>query len=476
MRLLEYLLALLALVGLVATSWWGVYQSPQNAANLQAHLQRETSAALKAAGMDWAIVEMDGQHAVLSGKAPSPEAVRDAALIVLSADGPGGLIFGGVTQVENAADSAPPVSPYVWRAEKTPEGKLILSGYVPSKAIRKVLLAEAADLSDGVVVEDSMRLASGAPAGNWQGIARMGLVQLDRLDFGEVSLVDTGLRVSGVSADPDVRAKVQAEIANVAAPFSGEPIIRGAALWLARISDAKLIFKGSVSSESERREILTLARKHYKSEIVDEMVIVDQAYPGWMEVVRRGLPQFVGFQQGEMAFDPESAGFIIVGDAPPSALKYLKEDLAAVSGPYAANIAADPHLPTVASAPLPPTRDACQALLDTTTIRFAAGASAPGRDSGNAQDLLAAGIHACDAALEFSIAGRGDAENGTDADMALGQARAEAVIAFLTAAGVDGRRLSAIGYGADVAQQSIDSPDAGSADQVIEITVLERSE
>ena len=128
MRLLEYLLALLALVGLVATSWWGVYQSPQNAANLQAHLQRETSAALKAAGMDWAIVEMDGQHAVLSGKAPSPEAVRDAALIVLSADGPGGLIFGGVTQVENAADSAPPVSPYVWRAEKTPEGKLILSG------------------------------------------------------------------------------------------------------------------------------------------------------------------------------------------------------------------------------------------------------------------------------------------------------------------------------------------------------------
>lgn len=476
MRLLEYLFALVALAGLVAAGWWGVYQSPQNAANLQARLQQETSAALQVAGMDWARVKMDGQRAILSGQAPSNEAVRDAALTALAAAGHGGLIFGGVTQVENAADSAPPISPYVWRAEKTTTGQLVLSGYVPSKAIRTVLLAEAAKLSGVEEVEDTMRLASGVPAGNWQGMARFALVQLDQLDAGEVNIVDTDLGIIGVSADPAVRARVQAEIANVAAPFRGEPMIRGAASWMARVSAAGLVLKGNVSSQSERREILTLARRHYEGQIDDQMVMVDQSYPGWMEVVRRSLPQFVRFQQGELAFDTEAAGFIILGQAPPSALGALKDDLAMISGPYAVSLAADSRLPVLAGAPLRPTRDACQALLDTTPIRFAPGSSVPDRASGDTLDLLAAGIWSCGPSLEFSIEGKGDTTNGARAGKALGQARAEAVAAFLTTAGIDGGRMSAIGYGAGAAQQANGSPNAGLDGKLVAITVTERSE
>ncbi|MBU2606202.1 MAG: OmpA family protein [Alphaproteobacteria bacterium] len=479
MRLLDYLFAFVALVGLVAASWWGVYQSPQNAANLQFRLQQETSSALKAAGMDWAVVNMDGQHAVLSGKAPSPDAVRDAALIVLSADGPGGLIFGGVTQVENAADSAPPVSPYVWRAEKTPEGAFVLSGHVPSKAIRKALLAEAALFSDGAYVEDHMQLATGAPAGNWQGMARLGLQQLARLSSGEVSLQDRRLRVNGVSVDPEVRAKVKAEISNVAAPFKGEPMIRGASLWLARVSDSGLVLKGNVSSESERREILTLARKHFKGDITDEMVIADQAYPGWMEGVRRGLPQFVRFQNGEMDFDPDGAGFFVTGQASPSALAYLREDLASLLGAYSANVAVDTHVPSASPSPL--ARDACQQLVSAlpaaSQVTFAAGGATLSRDMGEALDQLAAAIHSCEPALVFIIVGHGDAMNAKRADVELGRARAAFIADFLgAAAGIDAGRLSAIGYGPDIAEQAIDSADAGADSRQIEITVLERSE
>ena len=479
MRLLDYLFAFVALVGLVAASWWGVYQSPQNAANLLLRLQQETSSALKAAGMDWAVVNMDGQHAVLSGKAPSPDAVRDAALIVLSADGPGGLIFGGVTQVENAADSAPPVSPYVWRAEKTPEGAFVLSGHVPSKAIRKALLAEAALFSDGADVEDHMQLATGAPAGNWQGMARLGLQQLARLSSGEVSLHDRRLRVNGVSVDPEVRAKVKAEISNVAAPFKGEPMIRGASLWLARVSDSGLVLKGNVSSESERREILTLARKHFKGDITDEMVIADQAYPGWMQGVRRGLPQFVRLQNGEMDFDPDGAGFFVTGQASPSALAYLREDLASLSGAYSANVVVDTHVPSASPSPL--ARDACQELVSAlpaaSQVTFAAGGATLSRDMGEALDQLAAAIHSCEPALVFIIVGHGDAMNARRADVELGRARAAFIADFLgAAAGIDSGRLSAIGYGPDIAEQAIDSADAGADSRQIEITVLERSE
>ena len=207
MRLLDHLFALVSLAGLVAMGWWGVYQSPQNAANLQMELQQKTTAALKAAGHDWAIVTMDGQRAILSGKAPTTDAVRDAALTILTADGQGGLIFGGVTQVESVADDAPPVSPFVWHAEKTPEGALVLSGHVPSRAIRK-----------------------GAPVVNWQGIARLGLHQLASLDSGDVTLEDTRLRVNGVASDKAVREAVTTEVANIAAPFQGQPLVRGASL------------------------------------------------------------------------------------------------------------------------------------------------------------------------------------------------------------------------------------------------------
>ncbi|KDA01472.1 OmpA family protein [Hyphomonas oceanitis] len=481
MRLLDHLFALVSLAGLVAMGWWGVYQSPQNAANLQMELQQKTSAALKAAGHDWALVTMDGQHAVLSGKAPSTDAVRDAALTILTAAGPGGLIFGGVTQVESVADDAPPVSPFVWHVEKTPEGALVLSGHVPSRAIRKALLAEAQAVAAGAPVEDHMQLASGAPVGNWQGIARLGLQQLASLDSGDVTLEDTRLRVNGVASDKAVREAVKTEVANIAAPFQGQPLVRGASLWLARVSDEGLLLKGNVSSESERREILTLAKKHYQGKMVDEMAIADQVYNGWMEGVRRGLPQFVQFQSGEMDFDPDGAGFLILGQARPSTLAYLKQDVASLTAPYGAEIRAVSRLPappdvTPAATPV----ETCQRLVDAAVasgdISFAEGAAEPQRTSGPVLDALAASFSACDPALGFSINGRSEAANPKPADVALGRARAVALVAFLEATGVDAGSLSAIGYGPSAAEQAIDSADAGADSRTIEITVLERSE
>ena len=66
--------------------------------------------------------------------------------------------------------------------------------------------------------------------------------------------------------------------------------------------------------------------------------------------------------------------------------------------------------------------------------------------------------------------------NAARADVELGKARATFMADFLTAAGIDAGRLSAIGYGPGIAEQAIDSADAGADIRQIEITVLERSE
>ena len=135
MKMLDYLLAPVALAGLVATGWWGLYQSPQRPANLAVQLEQDANAALARNGYDWAHVRMNGQRAVLKGAAPSDDAAMAAAETVLHSGWGGGVILGGVTVVEVAVDPGLPVSPFVWRAQKLPDGHIILSGNVPSRMI-----------------------------------------------------------------------------------------------------------------------------------------------------------------------------------------------------------------------------------------------------------------------------------------------------------------------------------------------------
>lgn len=100
MRILDSFLVLLSLTGLVFMAWWGMYQSPATAASLEARLLGKAEAALAEAGQDWATVRMAGQKAILSGVPPS-EAAQDVAIAAVAvADGAGGQIFGGVTEVE----------------------------------------------------------------------------------------------------------------------------------------------------------------------------------------------------------------------------------------------------------------------------------------------------------------------------------------------------------------------------------------
>ena len=252
MRLLDYLFGFVALLGLVCTGWWAVYQSANTPVNLQARLEANANAALTEQGFDWAGVRMHGQRAELTGKAPSIDAIEAAAETVLTSSGSGGVLLGGVTMVQSGVGTAPPVSPYVWRAIKTHSSDYILIGHVPSRTIRADLMREAASHAGDAAVEDRMQLANGAPAANWQGMARLALERLAELESGEVRLQDKTVRLRGVSMDTATRARISADIANVTAPFRGEPFLRGPALWSAAHGQGELVLSGKVATEAER--------------------------------------------------------------------------------------------------------------------------------------------------------------------------------------------------------------------------------
>jgi OOP family OmpA-OmpF porin len=486
MKMLDYLFALIALAGLLATGWWGLYQSPQRPANLAAQLEQDANATLTQKGFDWAHVRMNGQRAVLLGAAPSDDAAMDAAEAVLHAAWGGGVILGGVTVVEVAVDPARPVSPYVWRAEKMPDGRIVLSGHVPSRRIAEQVEAEATRLSEGVPPESHMQVAAGSPGGNWQGVARFGLDLLDELESGEVRLMDDTLRVSGLAPDPAERARLSAKVSSLTAPYRGEPLIHGLPVWSAVQTGDGLVLSGKVHSEDERRELLGIAQANYGGSVIDQMELASAMPTGWLDSVRAGLPHFARFREGEMGVYPGEGdvGLAVEGEAPASTLEYLRQDMTSAGGDWPATIWAYPVNVTVPEVggirfdadPAGACQKAFDAVLAANPIRFDAGSAVLSRENGAALDKLLTVSHLCPSGLILGVRGHGDMETGPDADNALGKARADAIVTFMLAAGFDPARMSALDYGPDPSAQSIDAEADRAANRFIEYRVQTRSE
>ena len=482
-RLLDWLIALGSLAGLALVGWWSVYQSPHNAVRLQADLQTAVQQKLNEDGHSWAKVAMYGQRAVLSGQAPADAAFEAARESTLTAAGGGGLVFGGVTVVENASEAAPPINPYTWSAVKTADARIVLGGYVPSDAIRQKIIEDAEAIAPGQV-KDQMKFGAGVPSGNWQGVARLGLRQLGLLDAGQAELVNNRLAVRGVAMSDAAKAEVIADVANIVAPFESTTDIRGSSLWSARHDRGSLILSGRVASQAEQSEIVSIAMKYFAGDVVDNMEIDTLDHKDWVDGVRLGLPHFTKFKSGEMAFEPEGEGFIFGGEASGSTLAYLAEDMRKLEGPYGVTIEVETVQVAVteiegidfeASA-----KEACQAAFDavlaSNKVYFQSGRDLITRQSGETLDKIMAVSERCDASLVFELGGHTDSVGSRAQNLTLSQDRAAAVVAYMTEAGMDASRLRAVGYGPDQPAASNDTPEGRAQNRRIEFTVKERSE
>ncbi|NJR14070.1 MAG: OmpA family protein [Phyllobacteriaceae bacterium] len=94
------------------------------------------------------------------------------------------------------------VSPYVWSAAKSADGKIVLDGFAPSREAADAMVVEAGKLG---TVEDSLEIAPGAPAA-YAAATSYGLQALAPLSVGSVSLTDAALVITGET--PDLATKL----------------------------------------------------------------------------------------------------------------------------------------------------------------------------------------------------------------------------------------------------------------------------
>lgn len=451
-RIVDLILLIVSLVGLATAGWWTVYGGQNSAEGLQNQLQQQADAGLQAGGHDWASVVMDGQHATVRGQAPSFEA-NEAVLLSLGEVSP---FFTGITKITSEIAPAPPISPFVFKAERRADGAMRLDGHVPSFEILQSILAKAEDLSPGRV-SHTVRIGSGAPAGPWLETALKGLGQMAVLDEGELSLVDTNLNLSGIALMRDSRAQILEALAPLAAPFVSNIDIAGISYWTARHEADGLVLAGQVPDVATRAALVALASAHYDGFVVNDMQIELRDYGDWLDTVRSALPQFAKFKSGRMLFSPDpsgSSGFFIKGLATGSVEAYLRQDL--MTGDYPVSLVVETleaDLGALSGIDLSaPSKASCQAGFDavmaTNEILFETGSANIERASGATLDKIMAVANRCDG-ISLEIRAHTDTAGGREKNITLSEARAKAVKRYMQERGLVGARLRTAGLGPD---------------------------
>ncbi len=474
----------LALIGFVTTS--GTSDFHMNAGQMEAALLANAEAALAEAGQDWASVEMRGQRAFITGAPPSEEAAEIVKNRVYTSSGRGGLIWGGVIGIETEFSDIPDLptmTPYVWRAIKSPNGQMTLVGSAPDVEISNALASYAAS-DTGAVVDNRVKPALGVPDGDWAGIARFGMDQLSLLDSGEARLTDLELRLSGVAMEDAARIQAVAAVSGLADPWSGVADISGPSLWKAEHVGDRLVLSGSCETEADKTEISNIAAEYFDGVVVDQMTVSSSEYEDWVNGVRLGLPHFTQFKNGEMAFEPLDDGFSFEGEATSSTLQFLREDMATLEGPYAVEIAAETvavELDEIAGVdlgadPLIACQMSFDLVMNANAVVFRTGSAEISRESGLTLDKIMAVSETCSGDLLFELGGHTDNTGSRAANVVLSEARAQAVANYMQAAGFETARLIVKGYGPDQPKLDNATPEGRAANRRLEFTVQEWSE
>ncbi len=376
-----------------------------------------------------------------------------------------------------AVDIKPPVmTPFVFGAALS-EGRIRLTGYVPDAATRAALLERAGAIAGPGKVEDALKVAGGAPEA-FAAAALFAVDQLARLSRGTVGLDGTGLTVAGTVADEATKTAVEEAVNGARPPGYTLANLKIDAVGIAspyRFQVAQtgktLTLDGYVPDAETKTRLIEEARSYFgRLELKDELKIAAGAPEGFPTLVASLMQAASRLVDGTATLTDTKAAIKGTALTAPSLADIRQRLEQAFPGGAVdlAGLASPASLPPIAA---PECQQAMLSVLALNTIRFETGKAVINPASLGMLDALSATVLRCpDAKVEIS--GHTDSDGSDEINRPLSKQRAEAVVAYLVAAGVAPERLSAQGFGADRPVVPNDTPENKARNRRIEFNVI----
>ncbi len=452
-----------------AALWWGV---PGIVGDLQARAEM----ALKGAHFDSVSVAMDGRTAVLSGYADDDKQKADAVAAV-------DAVWGVASVVDGIASAGTAAAPGLYRFGAVWDGHtLSLSGFMPSREAREATGRHARDTLPGAELVDGLQVASGAPDANWQAIAAAGIAAMKTLSSASLSIAGTKVTFKGTARMAADRAAAVDILSRLPAPYAtsidigyadeaaGQPARSATGYRFGAAYDGTSVaFTGSVPSKAALTFLRAALAEALPGVRIDDRTKAAAGAPdgAWSDSVALALGEFAGMKSALLEMDGRTLAFRAVA---PTAKARAAVFAAFINLPaaYPATLEvalAGGDMQTQALGKSDTPAVICQAAftdaLAASPIAFASGSSKV-PDSAEPLILKLAGIAGQCPNARLEIAGHTDGSGSAASNIRLSFQRAGAVLDALSGQGVDVRRLTAKGYGADRPVAANDN-DAGKA-------------
>lgn len=460
-RMLDWLLPTGGTAALLTAVGWFVSFGP-----IAEDVTRRAADRLKAEGQPWAKIVADGRDLTLTGVAPDEAALR---LATESAD----RVF-GVRVVDAKVTVVPLADPYLFSAARDGD-RVTLTGSVPSEEARTALVAWAKKAMPSATIEDRLTVARGAPA-NFAAAAAFAIGQLADLKKGAAELSATAYTIGGDPRDWASYQRLEEALKSalpqglkIAADKLVAPIPSPYRFGLTT-GGGKATIDGYLPDAATKVKILDALRARFGAGVTDKVEVVPGAPNGFGEAILKLLPGLARLADG--GFELSGSTVAVKGGVLTEAIGRQVLDRLKSLLPAGFSLAAGG--PKVL--PPPPQVDpmTCQVQLAKVQtgekILFETGKARLDERSIAVLDALVGGSLACLSA-RITIEGHTDSDGDADANQALSEARAAAVRGYLEAAGIDGARLTAVGYGAARPVAPNDTPEGKQMNRRIDFRV-----
>ncbi|MFN3954522.1 MAG: OmpA family protein [Pararhodobacter sp.] len=358
----------------------------------------------------------------------------------------------------------PVIAPFTLRFEIDAEGARFDACAADTEAARDVILRAAR--AAGANGRLSCVIGLGAPTPRWGRAVEQAIVTLSGLGGGtvtfsdnDVSLVVPGSVGQGAFDRAVGRLETQLPDAfNLTAVRlepegeGGEGAAAGPEVLATLSPEGELLIEGRLPDARIRDSVSAFARARFGSAAVAVEARLDDTLPsGWSVRVLTALEALAELHYGNARIRSERVELAgVSGNPEASALvsRILSEGLGQ-GADFSVRVRYDAALDPVEQEPTPERcEERIQTILVTNKITFAPGSAALDDESREALDLIAEVLRDC-GEMEMEIAGHTDSQGRAETNLALSQARAEAVINALLARRVLVSGMQARGYGAE---------------------------